>query len=154
MTRFIAISKQTKSEWVKCGIESGRIDVVYNGVDIKHFIPSNGFTKPERRIPLREDIRLITYVGRIDRDKGLESLLKAIRFVQNLEPNVRLCIAGKPHVHPTPAEGTRYQTSLMDLARRIGVGNQVEFLGHVADPLKLYQDHARPAKLTSVRDSY
>ncbi|NDJ16628.1 glycosyltransferase family 4 protein [Myxacorys almedinensis] len=144
--RFIAVSQQTKRDWVTAGYAPDAIDVVYNGTNVEKFQPP---ADPAALRPLRgicDRATLISYVGRIDTEKGLETLIKAVALLSDRGVDLHLCLAGKPVVHYSASkgrlceeEGRKYQRSLEALAHRLGVRDRITFLGHLADPVSLYQ---------------
>jgi glycosyltransferase involved in cell wall biosynthesis len=144
--RFVAVSHQTKLEWVKFGLAADRICVVQNGTDPNKFKPVEDFAALRREWGFSEDDRILSYVGRIDHSKGIESLIKALGILNQQGLNPQLLLAGKPVVHYDPEKGKecpeagmKYQRSLEQLAIDLGVGNQVKFLGLLKNPAALYQ---------------
>lgn len=137
--RFIAISNQTKSAWVELGFKEEKIALVYNGIKPEIFKPSGNYsiTRQEWNIP--EDTIVILYVGRLDKQKGIETLIKAFALLVKLGTNTRLLIAGKPLAHSSPEEGEQYRKSLEQLSSYLGVEKYVDFLGHVTNTVSLYQ---------------
>lgn len=69
--KFIAITDTVKESWVKHGLNSDKIKVIYNGID-----PKSVLTKKEAI--LKDDIIKIVAVGRIERAKGQLELVKSI----------------------------------------------------------------------------
>lgn len=144
--RYITVSHQTKQSWVDYGLRDSKIEVVHNGTDTHKFKPAPDFLATRKHWGLSEHTKVISYAGRIDQDKGIEYLIKAVAVVANQEPDIKLMIAGRPVVHYSIAkgaeceeEGTKYQRSLGQLAADLGIGDRVQFLGHLSDPASLYQ---------------
>ena len=131
---FIAVSNQTKSDWMTSGYKEDMIDVVYNGIDLKVYQPSSDFSLTRKEWNISEDIRVISYVGRLDKEKGLEILIKAFALLLKNGANTRLLIAGK-----SVLEGEEYKKSLEGLSTDLGIDKSVDFLGHVANTTSLYQ---------------
>ena len=144
--QYITVSHQTKQTWVEYGLPDSKIEVVHNGTDLHQFKPAQDFlaTRQQWRIP--ERAKVVGYAGRIDPEKGLEYLIKAVALLATQEPNIRLMIAGRPVVHINAVKGTEcedkgmnYQRSLEQLAKDLGIENCVQFLGYLSDPAALYQ---------------
>ncbi|MEM6423719.1 MAG: glycosyltransferase family 4 protein [Cyanobacteria bacterium P01_D01_bin.128] len=137
--RLIAVSEQTRTDWQTAGFGHKPIDVVYNAIDTEKFQPSLNLQKYRDRWGLSIGDRVIAYVGRLDRVKGIETLLQA--FAQVAQENARgagdisfhLLIAGKP----LRCDET-YEASLKQLATALGIAEQIHFLGHVDDPRWVY----------------
>lgn len=143
--RFVAVSQQTKREWVDFGFADDAIEVIHNGTDTQKFKPAPDFSEARKLWGISEHTKVISYVGRLDEDKGLEYLIKAIALLAN-QPEIKLMIAGKPVVHYSVLKGTeceeegmKYQRSLEQLTRDLGIDNRVQFLGHLSNPVSLYQ---------------
>ncbi|HEY9633634.1 MAG TPA: glycosyltransferase family 4 protein [Coleofasciculaceae cyanobacterium] len=131
---FIAVSNQTKSDWVTIGYNKHMIDVVYNGTDLKVYQPSSDFPLTRKEWNISEDIRVISYVGRLDKEKGLETLIKAFALLLKNNANARLLIAGK-----SVLQGEEYKKSLERLSTDLGLEKYVNFLGHVVNTTSIYQ---------------
>ncbi|MEN8445579.1 MAG: glycosyltransferase, partial [Cyanobacteria bacterium J06555_13] len=77
---------------------------------------------------------VVGYVGRLDRHKGVETLIKGFAELCKTNSAVHLAIAGKPH-----NDNANYLTELKSLAVHLDVANSVTFLGHVDNPAQVYQ---------------
>jgi glycosyltransferase involved in cell wall biosynthesis len=144
--RFVAVSQKTKREWVNFGFADDLIEVIHNGTDTEKFKPAQDFSATRKAWGFSETAKVICYVGRLDREKGLEYLLKAVALLAEREPEIKLIIAGKPVVHYSVVKGTeceeegmKYQQSLEQLTRDLSIADRVQFLGHLSNPVSLYQ---------------
>ncbi|MGI0483915.1 glycosyltransferase family 4 protein [Pantanalinema rosaneae CENA516] len=144
--RFIAVSHQTKQNWTNIGYEADKIDVVLNGTDTDQFQPviDLGAVRSQWGIPQHH--KIISYAGRLDKDKGLETLITAFALALKTHPHAHLLIAGKPllHINPInnrecPEECHKYERSLDNLVADLGIQEQVKFLGHITNTEALYQ---------------
>jgi glycosyltransferase involved in cell wall biosynthesis len=82
----ISVCKQSTHELVNGGFSEERIAEIPNGVDIERFVqhpPRQGQQRPT-----------ITFVGRLDRYKGVDFLLEAFQRVLSEGNNARLLIVG------------------------------------------------------------
>jgi glycosyltransferase involved in cell wall biosynthesis len=132
--QFIAVSNQTKLDWVESGFKEDKIEVVYNGIDLEVYKPSREFSLTRKEWNIPEESLVISYVGRLDREKGLEILIKGFALLTKSAPSIRLLIAGK-----TVLEGEEYKKSLEQLVSDLGIEKDVSFLGHVSNTTSLYQ---------------
>jgi glycosyltransferase involved in cell wall biosynthesis len=144
--RFIAVSHQTKQNWASIGYDSNKIDVVLNGTDTEKFQSAQDLKSVRSQWDVPENHKIISYIGRLDKDKGLETLITAFALLLKTNPNATLLIAGKAllHISPTknrecPEECLKYERSLEQLVVNLGTQNQVKFLGHITNPVALYQ---------------
>ncbi|GAA2595127.1 GT4 family glycosyltransferase PelF [Actinomadura fulvescens] len=102
----------------RCGAHPDRIETVYNGVDPEHF-PVAG-TEPA--------VPTISWAGRVDPIKDLETLIRAFALVVDDVPEARLRLFGG-----TPAGAEQYRDRCEALAAELGVGGRVTFEGRVDD---------------------
>jgi glycosyltransferase involved in cell wall biosynthesis len=132
--RFIALSNQTKLDWVKSGFNEEKIDIVHGGTNPEIFKPTSDFSLIRKEWNISESTKIISYVGRLDKEKGLETLIKAFALLKKSSLNAKLLIAGKPL-----SQGEEYKTSLEQLVIDLGIEQDVDFLGHVANTTSVYQ---------------
>ena len=132
--RFIALSNQTKLDWVKSGFNEEKIDIVHGGTNPEIFKPTSDFSLIRKEWNIPESTKIISYVGRLDKEKGLETLIKAFALLKKSNLDAKLLIAGKPL-----SQGEEYKQSLEQLAIDLGIEQDVDFLGHVANTTSVYQ---------------
>lgn len=120
--KIIANSRRGKEEIIRhYGTPPGKIEVIYNGVDLDRFHPSN-------RARYRADVRsrygvgpdqfVILFVGSGFERKGLPVLIKAAGILRRWFPSFKVLIAGKGR-----------QGDYLDLARKAGIGADLCFVG-------------------------
>ena len=100
------------------------IRVIPGGVDLSVFRPL-GRSEPRTSLGWPDDQRVILFVGRIQRLKGLEVLLRAFALLPGL--NARVVIVGGQHGTHESREIARLQ----HLALRLGVADRCEWVGAV-----------------------
>ncbi|WP_149547165.1 GT4 family glycosyltransferase PelF [Streptomyces marokkonensis] len=100
------------------GADPGSIRTVYNGVDPQAFPPAG--PEPERPT--------LSWAGRVDPIKDLETLIRAVALVRAERPDVRLRLFGG-----TPRGGEAYRERCEELAAGLGHGDAVTFEGRVDD---------------------
>jgi glycosyltransferase involved in cell wall biosynthesis len=100
----------------RLGASADKIETVYNGVEPNDFPPAGR----EPGIPT------LSWAGRIDPIKDLETLLRAFALVTEEMPDARLRIFGG-----TPAVSRDYHARCEALAVELGVGDAVVFEGRV-----------------------
>ncbi|MBH1934462.1 GT4 family glycosyltransferase PelF [Streptomyces sp. AV19] len=100
------------------GTPSDRIRTVYNGVDPAAFPPAG----PEPEVPT------LSWAGRVDPIKGLDTLIRAFALVREEIPHARLRLFGG-----TPRGGEGYRTACENLAAELGAADAVTFEGRVED---------------------
>jgi glycosyltransferase involved in cell wall biosynthesis len=112
--RVIAVSKPLVKELAEIGVDTARIEVVWNGVDTEQFHPGPG-DRAAFGLPL--DVPMGLFVGDIRTPrKNLDTVLHAMQSV----PEMTLAVAGAVGRSPYPA-----------MARALGVAERVYFLDKV-----------------------
>jgi UDP-glucose:(heptosyl)LPS alpha-1,3-glucosyltransferase len=109
------------------GVPDERLAVVHNGVDLERFHPRH---RAAAGVPLRRELGggaepVWLFAGSGFARKGLDTALRAL--ASGGSENARLWVAGRDE----PAPWRR-------LARRLGVGGRVHFLGYRSDIAALY----------------
>jgi glycosyltransferase involved in cell wall biosynthesis len=136
---FISNSYHTRDAWIRRGIKPSKVDVVYNGIDTSLFLPHIRENSIHREWGIAEDERVLTFCGRLDIGKGIETLMRSFSEIKPKENRTRLLIAGKPLNHATYQAGQAYLKSLKQLSQQLGIHSEVTFLGHIRDTVELFQ---------------
>ncbi|MBW4455438.1 MAG: glycosyltransferase family 4 protein [Nostoc indistinguendum CM1-VF10] len=131
---LIAVSSQTKIDWIKQGFKENKIDVVYNGINIEKFQPSVHVPITKKELGISDDVEIVSYIGRLDKEKGLETLIRGFSLFLKTHKSAKLLIAGKPLCHTE-----EYKKSLEHLVSELDIANSVKFLSHLTNPVPLYQ---------------
>lgn len=116
-TPMITVSDSSAAEIAELGIPHENIEVIHNGLDPSGYVTDSA----------KAALPTLLYVGRLRRYKRVDLLIKLFARIVEFDPNIRLEIAG---------EGN-YRTQLEELARRLGVGEQVTFLGFIPEDEKV-----------------
>jgi glycogen synthase len=123
--RIIVCSAFMRSEVVRLfDAPADKVDVIYNGVDPDKF----EFEWPEaerqahRNKLALPDERIVMYVGRFVREKGIQVLLNAASVVLAQEPNTKFLIVGSGH-----------RERLEKFVHWAGLGDKVLFTGFMAN---------------------
>ncbi len=110
--RLIAIISEEKKKYVEnFGIPANRIAVIPNGVDLDEL---KGFTKKDtERFETKYRLkgkRVILFVGRITRFKGIDVLIKAMKPLLEKDKNLTLMVVG-------PVDDQGYLTEIKKMVR-------------------------------------
>ena len=100
----------------RLGADHAIIRTVYNGVDPDHFPP----------VEAEPDVPTVSWAGRVDPIKDIETLLRAFALVRQRIPEARLRLFGG-----TPAGGQAYLNQCRELAEQLGIGEHATFEGRV-----------------------
>ncbi len=113
---FAVASKSTRDELVKKGIPNENIHTIYNAV-LQGLKPD--FAK-------KSSTPLIMIYGRIKKYKCPDICLHAMKIVSSQVPEAKLVVAG----------GGNYLPALIELSKKLGLEENVEFLGFVPEEKK------------------
>jgi glycosyltransferase involved in cell wall biosynthesis len=116
----LALSEAEKGQYKKMGISEDRIRIVPNGIDLSPFacLPSKGSFK--KKYGIRDAEKVILYLGRIHRIKGVDLLLDAYSELLERRRDIRLVIAG-------PDDG--FESALRRRARELQLEDKMLFVG-------------------------
>ncbi|MBK1827993.1 glycosyltransferase family 4 protein [Haloferula rosea] len=105
------------------GIPDDRIDLIPHGVIDMPFVDSDFY-----KDVLNADGKtvLLTF-GLLSPNKGIEVAIAALPEILGKHPDVLYFVVGATHPHLLAAEGERYRESLIALAEKLGVSEQVIF---------------------------
>jgi glycosyltransferase involved in cell wall biosynthesis len=124
---FLAVSEFSRGQLLALGVDPARIEVVHNGVDPAAY-PVGDLTDRARArtaLGLRAESFVLLFLGRIDPNKGVETLLDAVRQSRHVA-DIELVIAGRP-------VSADYLASMQDRGR----GLQCHWWPETADVLPL-----------------
>jgi len=96
--------------------------VISNGVDLSKFRKLN----PKRfvqKFNLDEKFSLVLYVGRLDPEKSIDTLIKSMGYLLKEYPNIVLGIVGRGSL----------RDSLEKLSRDLGLKKNIRFFGKISD---------------------
>lgn len=134
-SKIITLS-QVEAEQYKCmGIPEERVTIIPNGIDLSEYgdLPHKGGFKKKFNVP--EDRKIILYLGRVHKTKGIDFLIKAYAYLTKKMDckDTVLVIVG-------PDDGHLKEAKL--LANSLGVSNSVMFTGFISkgDKLKALVD--------------
>lgn len=121
-------AEEAQLNWLY-GADMEKVVTIPPGVDLERFHPiPKALAKAEVGIP--EDHRNIIFAGRIERLKGIDTLLKAMALIQERRPQTveNVCVAiigGDPWTDDPDDEMARLQA----LRKELGIHDLVTFLG-------------------------
>jgi len=129
-SKVIALTRAEAEQYRHRGVAGEKITIIPNGIDLSEYanLPLKGTFKEKFNIP--EDKKIILYLGRIHRIKGIDFLVKAYAYLVkriNLNHAV-LVIAG-------PDDG--YLGEVRFLVQSLGIPNFVLFTGPLYGEEKL-----------------
>lgn len=125
------------------------IEVIPGGVDLAHFTPRPQ-AAARQALGLNADEKILLFVGRIQRLKGLEVLLRAFARLSDL--NARLLVVGG---QADTSHESREIARLQQLVARLDIGERTQFVGAVPhEQLPLYYAAADVTVMPSSYESF
>jgi phosphatidylinositol alpha-1,6-mannosyltransferase len=130
-SRIIANSQNTRktllADW---RVPEDKVRLLYPGVDTKRFVPSPRDDETRSLLGWHGRTVLLT-VGRLQKRKGHDMLIRALPAIRERIPNVLYAIVG---------DGDE-RSNLHAIAETTGVSNLVQFMGEISDEqlLRCYQ---------------
>jgi glycosyltransferase involved in cell wall biosynthesis len=88
-------SRHTQEAWYRAGWPSRTLVTIPNWVDTERFRPMADRNGLRQQLGIPHECRCIVFVGRICREKGVESLVRAFAVVQSKVKNAVLLIVGE-----------------------------------------------------------
>lgn len=133
VSKVIALTKTEAEQYKKIGVAENKIEIVPNGIDLSEYdnLPEKGEFRRKYKIEDKE--KIILYLGRIHRIKGIDLLVKAFAGLIKELDDVRLIIAG-------PDDG--FSSTLKRQIGDLKIGDKILFTGplYERDKLKAYVD--------------
>jgi L-malate glycosyltransferase len=129
--RFVAVGQYVRKALVDFeGLPEGRVDVIYNGRDLRMFIPDQSRRSEVRdQLGLSHDGFVIVQVARLDRLKDHPTALRVMARLKSALPSSTLLIVGDGE------ERERVQ----GLVEELGLASSVRLLGERNDVARLLQ---------------
>lgn len=117
----IAPSETIKSVLLKHGVRN--ISVVPNGVETNRFSPHVDARRLRKKLQMRKDEKIVLYLGRISKEKRLETMLRAAKLLKG--QNMRFVFAGT-------GPALEYYRSM---AHRLRISDITDFVGFIEDKM-------------------
>lgn len=136
--RFVCISKFIKSKLMLLGVKENKIEVIYNSPPYR----VSSLKSDSNGSIIEANTFLVTYIGQISEEKGVNILIEAAISLCNKYDNIHFYIAGD-YKWQNP-----FAAQLIKLVNVYKLNNRIHFLGmveNVNDLLKKSQLHVCPS---------
>lgn len=112
------------------GSESAKKDVTTFGILPKNItvIPHGVVIKKPKKMPAKEKINTVTYLGILSKDKGIEDAIKTFSLLNKIG-KWRFWVIGR-------AETKSYEKKIKNLAKDLNLGKKIKFWGYVSQAEK------------------
>lgn len=132
-SKVIALTKTEVKEYKEMGVAENKVEIVPNGIDLSEYdnLPKKGEFREQYGI--REDEKMILYLGRIHKIKGIDLLVKAFADLVKELKDVKLVIVG-------PDDG--FLQTLKKQIEDLKINDKILFTGPLygKDKVKAYVD--------------
>jgi glycosyltransferase involved in cell wall biosynthesis len=136
VARFVPVSHFVADLWVASGLDPAKTTTVHNAIDPADYPPGGPDERAAARLELGipDDVFVVTYVGRLDREKGVDVLLRAWRRLGLGPDEGRLLIVGSSTVdHDGGANLAELQDLVDDSVSMLGSRRDVVTPRYAAD---------------------
>lgn len=118
--RVIAVSKEEAGYDKQMGANDEKISVIYNGMDIESFKNLPRYGKFKKKFCING--KMILYLGRINKSKGIDFVIKAFSKLVEEVNNIIMVVAGSD-------DG--YKPELEKLIQKLDLNDKIKFTGFV-----------------------
>jgi D-inositol-3-phosphate glycosyltransferase len=147
--RIVALTEVDRQQMLRHYGSQAPISVIPGGVDLDRFSP-RPMAAARRALGLDPTRKVLLFVGRIQRLKGLEVLLRAFARLDDLKAEL-LIVGGLPGTSHESREITRLQ----HLAAKLGIAERTRFVGAVPhEKLPTYYSAADASVMPSSYESF
>jgi glycosyltransferase involved in cell wall biosynthesis len=127
---FVGVSKYVSDRLVFHGIDSGRVETVYNGVDLERFSPVQRNESYREKLGIRDTrVKVATYIGQLIPEKGLDTFLEAATAICGRREDFLFLVAGDGILKEHLVRSTRER----------GLETKIRFLGERSDTEDIYR---------------
>ena len=127
-SKVIALTPFEAQQYIDFGVPEEKIQIIPNGIDLSQYdnlLPNGSFKK---KFDITEEMKIVLYLGRIHKIKGLDILVRAFANIVKELDDVKLVIIG-------PDDG--YLRELETLIRLLEIPNNVQIVGYLSGKDKL-----------------
>src|SRR6266852_3822028 len=147
--RVVALTAIDRQQIIRHYDTHSPIDVIPGGVDLDRFSPQPR-AQARAALGLASNQKIVLFVGRIQRLKGLEVLVRAFARLSALDAPL-LVVGGQPGTSPESREIARLQ----HLVAKLGIEDRTGFVGAIAhEQLPLYYSAADVTVMPSSYESF
>jgi glycosyltransferase involved in cell wall biosynthesis len=119
---FIVVSDSLKTQFIERGYPPEKLSRIYNGIEVSTNM-NPGKLRAELSVPGHTP--LIGAVGRLTRQKGMDTALRAFAIIAEKLPTAKFAVAGDGEL----------RSDLNHLAKELKLSDKLSFLGFRDDPL-------------------
>lgn len=130
-SKLIALNEIEMQQYIQMGVHKSKIEMIPNGINIEEFkcLPDRKSFK--EKYSIKKEDKIILYLGRIDKIKGIDLLIEAFSKLAVELTNVQLVIAGPNNY---------YSSEIKHNISNLGINRSILFTGPLygKDKLEAY----------------
>ena len=128
VNKVLALTKTEAEECRRMGVNEEQIEIIPNGIDLSEYssMPERGVFREKHSI--KDNEKVILYLGRIHISKGLDLLMRAFADLLNELKDVKIVLIGPDD---------RYLSELNKIITSLGIKEMVRYIGFVSEKEKL-----------------
>ncbi len=132
-SKAFALTKMELDEHKEMGVGEDKIEIVPNGIDLSEYEAPPRRGEFRKKYGIKDDEKIVLYLGRIHKIKGIDLLVNAFAEIVEELDNVKLIIVG-------PDDG--FLSILKRQIEGLKIGNKILFTGPIygRDKLEAYVD--------------
>lgn len=96
-SKVVALNQNEFKIYKDIGFTEDRIDLIPNGIDLKEYGTLPGKKRFKEKYGIMPDEKIILYLGRLDKIKGIDLLIESFYELLHTFTNVKLVIVGPDH---------------------------------------------------------
>ena len=131
--KVIALTQAEAAQYEIMGVAREKIEVIPNGIDLSEFYNLPKSMEFKKKFGINDEQKVILYLGRMDKIKGVDILIEAFARIRKEVGNVKLVIVGPD---------SEYSLFCRKLVRKFAIDENVLFTGPLYnnDKLEAYVD--------------
>ena len=128
VNKVLALTKTEAEKCMRMGVNEEQIEIIPNGIDLSEYssMPERGVFREKHSI--KDNEKVILYLGRIHISKGLDLLMRAFADLLNELKDVKIVLIGPDD---------RYLSELNKIITSLGIKEMVRYIGFVSEKEKL-----------------
>ena len=127
-SKMIASTKTEVEQYKKMGVDEDKIEIVPNGIDLSEYENLPEKREFRRKYSIREDEKMILYLGRIHKIKGIDLLVETFADMVKELDSLKLVIVG-------PDDG--FLSTLKRQRENLKISDKILFTGLIPEKDKL-----------------
>jgi len=122
--RLIALTDDQIPQYLASGAPIDKIRIVPNGIELEKFLKVTINSSILDQFKIKENDDILLFIGRIEKYKGIQDIIKIMPEILKIYPNLKLFIVGEDY-------GFKFQ--LIKYAKKLNILNKIFFTGPISE---------------------